>query len=260
MLAAHASPLCPDGDRDACRVACDDNKEALSCARHGRIELVALRKGEDAAPRKSFERSCELGYAEACFSLGLLWSNGVGGAKDVAAALRLYEHACQGGSPSGCYSVAVRFDVDGVGQDLAKARGYYQKACDGAYGKACNNLAPMLELGEGGPKKPLAEWIRYMPRGRTAPMAVVTTALKCGEGTQGFRSTYNSEILWFCGRVEDGKTLRHGVWVRWNSLEDEAAGLSDGVVRERGDYREDERIGTWEYFDSRGEATGSRAY
>jgi hypothetical protein len=51
--------------------------------------------------------SCDDGNMRACWSLGLLYSNGRGVNQDKSRALELYKIACEGGYKNGCISYDI---------------------------------------------------------------------------------------------------------------------------------------------------------
>ena len=55
--------------------------------------------------RKIFLKACNADYMNACTNYGLMLSKGQGGKKNMKAAKRYLEKACQGGDEPGCYSL-----------------------------------------------------------------------------------------------------------------------------------------------------------
>lgn len=82
------------------------------------------------------------GYKESCYNLGLLLDNGLGGDKDEAMALLLWEDSCKKGLGLACHNIAASYK-QGIyyNKDIQKARGYYQKACELEHSKSCFVLA-----------------------------------------------------------------------------------------------------------------------
>ncbi|TLD88045.1 sel1 repeat family protein [Helicobacter sp. MIT 03-1614] len=97
--------------------------------------------------RMYYQKGCDLGsenegYKESCYNLGLLLDNGLGGDKDEAMALLLWEDSCKKGLGLACHNIAASYK-QGIyyNKDIQKAREYYQKACELGHSKACFVLA-----------------------------------------------------------------------------------------------------------------------
>src|SRR5262245_48560589 len=70
--------------------------------------------------------------------------------RDVARAVALYQKACDGGEPRGCFRLAYLYSKGiGVAHDAARSVALYQKACDGNELRACTNLGWHLARGDG---------------------------------------------------------------------------------------------------------------
>jgi TPR repeat protein len=81
-------------------------------------------------------------FASACHQLGAIHLLGLAGAKNVPAALTLYERACSMGLAMSC-GVLGQLYGDGrfVPRDVGKAFGYMKQACDKGSQPACSMLA-----------------------------------------------------------------------------------------------------------------------
>ncbi len=98
---------------------------------------------------------CANGDGAACFNLGLLWFDGLGGETDPAKAFEFHGKSCNAKHMPGCFNVAASWEAGLAGQtDATKAREFYALACDGEYAQACNNLATFWNEGTGGLKDP----------------------------------------------------------------------------------------------------------
>lgn len=70
-----------------------------------------------------------------------------------AAAISLYQKACDGGYPEACTGWGIMMLNGGLnGSDFVAARRLFAKACDGGHPEGCSNVATMYMLGDGGPK------------------------------------------------------------------------------------------------------------
>ncbi len=98
---------------------------------------VASRCAAAAFPQQAPNRVAELtaeckkaNYAS-CDSLGLMYEEGDGVAKDAKRAEELYRRACDGGHANGCTNLGVLYqNGNGVAKDAARAAKLYQRACD----------------------------------------------------------------------------------------------------------------------------------
>jgi TPR repeat protein len=111
-------------------------------------DLVKQHRYGDAAPLLHF--ACEGGVAAACTTLGLLYRNGFGIARDDREAVALFRKACDGGNMHGCSDLGLMHENGiGVGKDEQEAVELYSKACEGSEPLGCENLANMYENGKG---------------------------------------------------------------------------------------------------------------
>jgi TPR repeat protein len=76
-----------------------------------------------------------------CFSLGYMFDQGKGVAKDEARAAELYKKGCDGGLGPSCFNLGRMFtDGRGVAKDDARALELYRKACDNGVKPACSRV------------------------------------------------------------------------------------------------------------------------
>lgn len=109
------------------------------------------RAGDMAATRKHFSRACSLGHERACFNVGVMYQDGVGGAADPEHARWLFNKACQFGYASGCYNFGnMAMEGKGGARDDIAARKAQETACTAGVTQACNSLAVLVEAGRGG--------------------------------------------------------------------------------------------------------------
>jgi TPR repeat protein len=101
--------------------------------------------------RDALERSCDAADLGACVALGKLVEQGdEARPAAAAAALALYDRACDGGVMKGCAEAGAWHEQGkGGAPDLARAAQAYQKACDAKDGLGCSRLGSMHESGWG---------------------------------------------------------------------------------------------------------------
>jgi TPR repeat protein len=112
---------------------------------------------EHVADRTDLASACEKKDSAACMSLGELAWAAPDGARDLAAAERGFQTACDAGEPRGCvrlahlYEDAVAFDAKkGNAQELRRrASGAYEKWCEAQDAYACLVLASLTITGKG---------------------------------------------------------------------------------------------------------------
>jgi TPR repeat protein len=101
------------------------------------------------------ERSCSLGDARGCNSLGYLYDYGEGGvSEDRARAAELYRRACDGKNGAGCGNLANLYHSGrgakaGVAKDPARAFEYASRGCELKHGQSCYNLGVDYQMGDG---------------------------------------------------------------------------------------------------------------
>jgi len=97
-----------------------------------------------------FGKAAEQGYAPAQNNLGLMYTRGLGVAKDDAEAVSWYRKAAeQGYAPAQNYLGLMYQNGQGVAQDDAEAVGWYRKAAEQGYAPAQNDLGTMYLKGQG---------------------------------------------------------------------------------------------------------------
>lgn len=107
--------------------------------------------GDMVATRGHFSRACDGGHARACYNLGVMLSDGIGGGTDLVAARQRLSRACDLGYVSGCYNFGnMAMEAKGGGRDDAQARMAHERACREGISQACNSLAILVESGRGG--------------------------------------------------------------------------------------------------------------
>ena len=109
----------------------------------------ALAKGDFAAARAVFGPLAKTDDGNAQFMLGVMSENGLGMAKDLAAAARWYLKAAAG-IASAQYNIAVFYQLGkGVAPNPAEALRWHALAADQGHRKVQNNLGAMYYTGAG---------------------------------------------------------------------------------------------------------------
>jgi hypothetical protein len=106
---------------------------------------VVLRTGKgalpDSTPLELYTRACDQGWTAGCESLGGLFLQGGGTARDPERAAVAFEKACTGGLGSACSNLGLMYySADGVPGDRTRGLNYLEQACDLGYGNACRWL------------------------------------------------------------------------------------------------------------------------
>lgn len=107
---------------------------------HGGLEKD-YKKGFDL-----IDPACTKGVLRACAVLGQIYRNAWGVETDLAKAKSLWQKACDGGEPRGCYFIGLE-SVSTKGppewHDEELGRKMLQKACDGGFKDGCDDLATL---------------------------------------------------------------------------------------------------------------------
>jgi hypothetical protein len=133
---------CLAGDGAACTSLARKNDLAVDLLRLacslGDAEgcfLLGVKLGNNKEGRAAYEAACDFGNPDACTNLGYMYDTGEGAAKDYAAAIRLYRHACRGslctGSDSlGCINLGRVYNAGrGVPKDEREALRLFKDVC-----------------------------------------------------------------------------------------------------------------------------------
>lgn len=101
---------------------------------------------KNAAPL--YQRACDAGNSYACTSVGYLYSQGDGVAKNATTAVTYYQRACAAGDSMGCRNLGNHIrDGDGAPANPLFATLYFLQACNGGDGVGCRNLAILYDTG-----------------------------------------------------------------------------------------------------------------
>ncbi|MFT3767571.1 MAG: protein kinase [Minicystis sp.] len=101
-------------------------------------------------------------YPSGCVSLGNIFEAGLAGQKDLPAAAKLYQAACDAGTISACSNLARLLESGlGVPKDAAKARALVEEGCKSSDPVACDQLAYFHTMGKAGLPANGKEGIKY---------------------------------------------------------------------------------------------------
>jgi TPR repeat protein len=134
-----------------------EEKKSLTAPAAGFEQGMALYRGKQyLEASRLFTTLCDSSEARSCTTLGYLFQNGLGVAKDPVQAVTLYRKACDGGIPLGCSNLGAMYDHgNGVTKDSVQAVALYRKGCDGGIPLGCSNLGAMYDRGTGVAKDPV---------------------------------------------------------------------------------------------------------
>lgn len=134
------------------RVCVDEHSDTEACFRLGLVYEEGLGGERDRTVASQYYRwSCASGTLDACLRRGDLLVSDVGVRRDDQEALAMYSQACAGGAAAACTRGGqILFEGTFVRRDLAQAASLYQTACSGGDGAGCFGLGQSLELGANG--------------------------------------------------------------------------------------------------------------
>ncbi len=85
-----------------------------------------------------YQKSCDLGYSNACMVVGSAYYYGFGIKKDYTKAEKILTQACNAGDANGCFLVGSMYDLgQGVQRNTQKALKLYTNACKYGSKKGC---------------------------------------------------------------------------------------------------------------------------
>jgi TPR repeat protein len=121
------------------------------------VAALQAKRFDDA--RAVFTPLARDGNGDAMFMLGVMHENGLGTAKDLAAAASWYERAAAAGVASAQYNLGIFYQLgSGVPQDSTKALRYHRLAAAQGHSRAQNNLGTMYYTGAGVARDPVEAW------------------------------------------------------------------------------------------------------
>lgn len=134
---------------DDCKKRCAEN-DPQGCLGVGASLRGTLKPGkatsEGAEAEKAFTVACDGKAFDACTALGEMKFQGLGVAKNDAAARAMLERGCDGGDPVGCNDVGLML-TSGASQDPAAAAKYFERACTSTSAVGCLGLGLLIRDG-----------------------------------------------------------------------------------------------------------------
>lgn len=96
------------------------------------------------------DRGCDGGDGDSCATLGLIYQQGLGVAKDVERGAFFLKRGCRAGSKFGCVSLGAAYENGvGVKKDAEHAAELFTMACEAKDSSACDHEAKLYFLGDG---------------------------------------------------------------------------------------------------------------
>jgi TPR repeat protein len=143
-----------------------DEEDAEACDAAARWLNEHARAAPPGTSHERFEaqRACLLGQGDACFRVGLGFTQGQGGYdKNRNLAFQAYDRGCSLGNTSACNNLGVALQYgDGTGRDVRRAVAAWQRTCDLGEASGCANLGYMLEHAFGAPRDTRRAHALYM--------------------------------------------------------------------------------------------------
>jgi hypothetical protein len=118
------------------------------------IDLVSdgLKAYEEEDYKTAFElfsQACDMGDANGCLNLGVMYYNGGDVQRDIPKAIELFKKACDMGDANGCLNLGLIYESgegEDVQKDIPKAIELYTKACDMGYAYGCYRLECCMNM------------------------------------------------------------------------------------------------------------------
>jgi TPR repeat protein len=160
-------PKAPEEGAAVFKTYCDKHGLAMAC--HAYAGLVLQGRGVKKDPAGAVamlkpicEGKKDRPYPTACATLGGIYENALAGARDLPAAARYYQMACDVGTPAGCIGLARLYEGGlGVPKDQAKARSLVEAGCKGGDAGACDQLGYFHTMGKAGLKADGNQGIKF---------------------------------------------------------------------------------------------------
>ena len=153
--AAKVAHTCKWDDTADCEAQCTLG-DLASCTNLGFRQNPRLPEGNQRA-KELFERACNGGEPTGCYRLGVLLAEGREGVSaDPARAAKVLEQACAAGVGASCRDASVYYDlgVPGIAQDVARSLAYQRRGCNSGDGASCVQIAYRYRDGKGVPRDP----------------------------------------------------------------------------------------------------------
>ncbi len=147
---------CQAGKADECTAQCQKGSVG-SCATLGAMYAEGNGLARDFAKAAPFlKQGCDGGVGESCVALGMLMSGGRGVGRDVPGAAKLFDKACSDSIVAGCEQLGLLYasGTKELPANNAKAAGLLQRACDGGSDVSCGKLGVLYANGQGVTRDP----------------------------------------------------------------------------------------------------------
>ncbi len=129
-------------DASSCEEACNAG-DSRACVTVGEMFYNARGVAKDGARAAVFfKTACDRGEPTGCVDLGWAHQSGTGVDKNGATAAAFFGKACSGSSVLGCIGLGTLYKsgASGVTKDLRRAAAYFKQACDGGNATGCKML------------------------------------------------------------------------------------------------------------------------
>lgn len=202
------------------RAASAGNLEAVYLTAIAYHSGTGVTKDTDEA-RRRMQRAALGGFRRALTSYGSMLYEGIGGPKDVAGALNLWQTAADAGNPTalGRLGEYYQFAEDATQRDFSKARDLYRRAADKGSSIGFGGLAGLALLGIGQDADPAAAVALYRQaadRGSSYALYRLGIAYRQGAGVErdfaasidhlerAARQGYRDALHSLAGQLSDG--------------------------------------------------------
>jgi S1-C subfamily serine protease len=159
---------------------------------------AAQQRGDYTAAFRACKADADAGDPRCQNDLGVMYERGLGIAKDIAEAIRLYRLAAAQGLADAQENLAAAYQFGrGVSKDDAQAANWYRLAAEQGAPSAQNNLAILYMMGRGLPRDP-ARALDLLRKAalRGHPSAIVNLAMALDQGVSAARDPLGA-FLWY---------------------------------------------------------------
>ncbi|MCA9699782.1 MAG: sel1 repeat family protein [Myxococcales bacterium] len=142
---------CEEGQMHACDELCELG-DSRGC---GQLGLILEINKDHPEALAAYEKACEFGEYHACSRAGVMYSYGMGIAKDERRSTEYFRLACEGFDPDGCTNYGMALDLGrAISPHPAQARMMFQSACEAGNASGCFGYGYLLRTGRGGKPQP----------------------------------------------------------------------------------------------------------
>lgn len=154
-MRSRCPPYCsPPAKRTRCRTIRSTSNTTTQCQAGDAESCFRLGQYHEAKHNpqntiKAYQRSCDLGYVQACHAGGNYLSYVRGNPPDYQQVASLFRKGCDGEIMESCTELAWLYHQGRIQKSVAKAARLYRKACDGSEMAACYLLGRLYRDGAG---------------------------------------------------------------------------------------------------------------